>query len=72
MDKQTVHKMEFAFNEESYQRIQKIKELANVNDPKLVHDAIVLYEWYVQNLKDGNQLLIRTKDKKIHQVTLQF
>lgn len=51
------HRLQLDFSPQAFERLQRIKALAEAStNAKLVRDALRLYEWFLDQRRDGWQI----------------
>lgn len=58
--KKKIHRVQIDFSENAYDKLLKLKEDAEAETvSSLIRDALGLYDWFIQEKKQGSELLVR-------------
>lgn len=59
-----IHRVQIDFSEGAYDKLLKLKEAAESDSvSNLIKDALGLYNWFIQEKKQGAEILVRKNDE---------
>lgn len=73
-EKIKARKLEIAFDEHSWRRVQEIKRKAKLEDKPdvmVVRNALMLYEWYLTEAASGGEIAV-VRNGRVQKQRLEF
>lgn len=71
--KSETRRIQFEFSPEAYERLQQIKaETGAQSYAELVRNALRLYEWVIQQERDGYKIGVTKENKLVREVEFLF
>jgi len=65
------HRIQFDFSANMMERLDRLKQSVDASSyAEVVRDAIRVYEWFLEQRKDGNRFLLLKKDGRLKEVEL--